>query len=293
MTRLRLAGLAAAALALIPLLAAANDQDDALKLAARVVSFGIGGATVTLHAVPKELPSSVPLPQAALLGSIAYNVATSVNGNVGVVGRPLALYYDAPGNRDAVVRTYDATLRRAGWKVVPQERRFSMPRGGFEIQLPTVYAWCSPGAPLMMVNADLPQADQAALNVHVTTDARSAAVACGEHPQFPYDGFPKSPLPTFSAANGVTIDHSGPALDGTTTGARITSSLGLDAVFESFAKQLRDAGWTPQAAAASPGNRSQTFTKTAEATPYVALLSIYALDATHFVALTDVSSTAL
>jgi hypothetical protein len=36
--------------------------------------------------------------------------------------------------------------------------------------------------------------------------------------------------------------------------------------------------------------RTQTFKKTVDSTPYVALLALYAFDATHYVAVADVSN---
>jgi len=63
----------------------------------------------------------------------------------------------------------------------------------------------------------------------------------------------------------------------------------LPAVFEAFAKQLRDAGWNPGEVTSGSTLRSQTFMKTVDGKAYVALLTIYALDATHDVALADVT----
>ena len=101
----------------------------------------------------------------------------------------------------------------------------------------------------------------------------------------------RSPLPTFTAPSGIRITSSGPATDGTTTAARIESSLGTGAVFDAFAKQLIDAGWAAASASiGTPATRTQTFKKTVDGTPYVTLLALYALDATHFVALADVSN---
>jgi hypothetical protein len=301
MTRLRLAGLVAAALCALPLAAAASDQDDALKLAQRIASRGgFVDATVTLHAVPKDLPASIPLPKATLIGSVVETVRQgsymtvsgggSSVGNTMVVTQPTMLYYDAPAGRDAAVSGYEAALAQAGWKPAPDIRqRFPIPQGGFSLPFPQTKQWCSPGEPrtaLSVANAQ----DATGFDVSIASSDRGTAFLCSDAPS-PFGDFSRrSPLPTFTAPPGVTITSSGPASDGSTTGARIESKLGVAAVFGSFAKQLTDAGWTVSGAPAiAPGTRTQAFAKTVDGTRYLALLAIYALDATHFVALADVS----
>ena len=301
MMRLRLAGLVAAAFALLPLTAAATDQDDALKLAQRVASRGgFTEAVVTLHAPPKDLPASIPLPKATLLGSVVETArpggmtagtARTGGATTFTVVRPATLYYDAPAGRDAVIGAYEAALAQAGWKAAPDIRsRFGMPQGGFSLPFPQYKLWCSPSEPrtaLGILNAG----DATGFDLSVASSDRGTAFQCSDAPS-PFDDMARrSPLPTFTAPSGITITASGPATDGTTTAARIESKLGLTAVFTAFAKQLTDAGWTPSGAAASaPAMHTQTFAKTVDGTPYVTLLAIYALDATHFVALADVSN---
>ena len=130
-----------------------------------------------------------------------------------------------------------------------------------------------------------------AIDLGVSTAREGRASLCASENPFSFErSFKPSPLPTFTAAAGITIGGTSQNGDGTTTGARITSALGLPAVFESFAKQLRDAGWTPKTAGNAAGLQSQTFAKTIDGTAYVTLLTIYALDRTHFVALVDVSN---
>ncbi len=303
MMRLRLAGLVAAALALIPIVAAASDQDDALKLAQRVASRGgFSDATVTLHAAPKNFPATVPLPKATLLGSVVevprHGTYTSVSGggtavgNTMVVTQPTMLYYDAPAGRDAAIAAYEAALAQAGWKPAPDaRRRFPMPQGGFTLPFPKLTQYCSPGEPrtaLTIVNAQ----DATGFDLSVLSAGGGVELQCSDGPS-PFDVFlPRSPLPTFTAPAGITIVSSGPASDGSTTGARIESTLGLAAVFKAFAKQLRDAGWAPGTGTSGAGTCTQTFTKTDGGRPYVTLLAVYGLDATHYVALADVSSVA-
>jgi hypothetical protein len=307
MTRLRLAGLVAAASFALPLAAAASDQDDALKLAARIASRGgFTEAVVTLHAVPNDLPASIPLPKATLLGSVVESPrrgwmtgggtatagTTTASGTTFNVVHPATLYFDAPAGRDAVVAAYEAALSQAGWKPAPDiRRRMGMPQGGFSLPFPQYKLWCSPAEPrtaLGILNAD----DATGFDLSIASSDRGTAFQCSDAPS-PFDEvMRRSPLPTFTAPTGVTITASGPASDGTTTAARLESKLGLTAVFGAFAKQLTDAGWTPSGTAASasaPATRAQTFAKTVDGTPYVTLLAIYALDATHYVALADVS----
>ena len=301
MTRLRLAGMVAAVITFVPLAGAASDQDDALRLAQRVASRGgFTEAVVTLHAVPKSLPASIPLPKATLLGSVVETVrrgtfssssgrATTTTTSV-AVGPPVLLYYDAPAGRDATVAAYETALTQAGWKAAPDiRRRFSIPQGGFALPFPAVKIWCSTGEPrtaLYITNAE----DPSGFDLSIASSDRGTAFTCSDAPS-PFDDFTRrSPLPTFTAPPGVKITASGPASDGTTTAARLDSSLGLRPVFEAFAKQLADAGWA--AASASVGTetmRTQTFKKTVDGTAYVTLLAVYALDATHYVALADVS----
>jgi len=299
-TRLRLAGLVAAVITFVPLAAAGADQDDALRLAQRIASRGgFMEATVTLHAPPKSLPSSVPLPKATLLGSVvetARQGAYSTSGGGRVVSNlvattPVMLYYDAPAGRDATVTAYEAALAQAGWKPAPDiRRRFPIPQGGFTITFPTIKMWCSAGEPrtaISITNAD----DTSGFDLSVASLNRGAAFQCSDAPS-PFDDFVRhSPLPTFIAPAGITITSSGPPSDGSTTAARIESSLGTGAVFDAFAKQLTDAGWAAASASiGTPATRAQTFKKTVNGTPYVTLLALYALDATHFVAVADVSN---
>jgi len=296
MTRAALALGFCASLALAPACAGASDAGDALELAARIAAHGAGEAKVYLHAVPPDFAPSVPLPHATLLGSVVPSGSGFSAGfmriDVANVAYPVALYYDAP-DRGAVVSAYESALGASGWKRVADfTSRLPFQSGGFTMQIPHNDMWCAPGsAPQTMVSVQQPVDDASALTVDVSTGT-SVAMLCGNAGMpFPLNlSYPKSPLPTFTGRDGVGITSGGPAIDGTTTGARITSSLGLAAVFETFAKQLRDAGWSPAQPAASPATRSQTFTKTVDGKPYTALLTVYTLDATHYVALTDVST---
>lgn len=305
--RLRLAGLVAAVFALAPFAAAASDQDDALKIASRIASRGgFTEAVVTLHALPKDLPASIPLPKATLLGSVVESPraggltggstttgSTTTGTTMVTVAHPTTLYFDAPVGRDAVVAAYEASLSQAGWKVAPDIRqRMGMPQGGFSLPFPQYKLWCSPSEPrtaLAILNAD----DATGFDVSVASSNRGTAFQCSDALSPLDEGMWRSPLPTFTIPSGVTITASGPASDGTTTAARLESKLGLIAVFSAYAKQLTDAGWTPSGTAATASaraTRTQTFAKTVDGTPYVTLLAIYALDATHYVALVDVSN---
>ena len=300
MTRLRLAGLVAAAFALVPLVAAASDQDDALRLAQRIASrSGFVDATVTLHAVPKDFPATIPLPKATLLGSVVETVRrgtfmSSSGGNtVGttmVVTQPVMLYYDAPAGRDAAVTAYEATLMQAGWKPAPDiQRRFPIPQGGFSLPFPTIKLWCSPAEPRAAPSITNAQ-DASGFDLSVASSDRGTAFQCSDGPS-PFDDFRRrSPLPTFTAPAGVTITASGPTSDGSITAARIESALGIRAVFDAFAKQLIDAGWAAGASMGTDTTRTQTFKKTVDGTAYVTLLALYALDATHYAAVADVSN---
>jgi hypothetical protein len=303
MSALRLAGTVAAILSVVPLAAAASDQDDALKLAQRAASFdGYSQVAARLHALPAALPSSIPLPSATLLGSIAPvdaprpRPAGRSATTVTYASRPLSLYYETP-NRDATLAAYKTALTTAGWKRLDLAQRMPIPQGGFVQELPQFDAWCSPGDGATAITIGAPRFDATALNLNVTVSSAGSqhgslcATGADGVAGAIFEQFRKaSPLPPFSATSGVAIDYSGPASDGSTSGARITSSLGIAAVFESFAKQLRDAGWVPQGDRGSGAVRAQTFAKTVDGTPYIALLAIYPVDATHFLALADVSN---
>ena len=267
---------------------AATPDEATQRFMQRLASFGGVHATVVMGKLPDGLPAGLPLPNATLLGSVAQNRMMGMNGAMQVVARPVTLYYDVPGDRDAVLRAYADALRGAGWKLSDIEKRMPFRQGGFAMTYPHTEMWCSAGEKPTILNVFASPEDRAALDVSVSTAQQGAAMLCSGG--FPFGEVPTSPLPTFSAANGMTIEHAGPATDGTTTGARIVSSLGLTAVFDAFAKQLRDAGWAASVATGAPTLRSQTFTKTVDGKNYVTLLSIHALDPTHYVALTDVSS---
>jgi|GEM_PF-2840630 len=300
--RLRLAGLVAAVIAFVPLAASASDQDDALRLAQRIASRGgFTDTVVTLHAPPKDFPASIPLPKATLLGSVVETMRLSSRvisggsidgaGTTFNVSHPVTLYYDAPSGRDATVTAYENALKGAGWKPAPDfAKRFPIPQGGFALPFPRFHQWCSPAqmrTAVTIVNAQEPSG----FDLSIASASQGVDLQCSEGPS-PFDAFVhRSPLPTFTAPSGITITASGPASDGTTTGARIESNLGLRTVFEAFAKQLGDAGWTAASGSIStPTTRTQTFKKTVDGTPYVTLLAVYALDATHYVALADVSN---
>jgi hypothetical protein len=308
MSGLRLAGTVAAALMIVPVYASASDQDDALRLAQRLATMGgVMRATVALHALPKNFPSSVPLPKATLLGSVSdetqsagarpsTRVSAVSGGTAGwtvAPSRPVALYYET-ADRAATVTAYDNALRAAGWTQLDMAKSFPFPRGGFvSTEFPRYDAWCSPGPPETALVISTPARDATALDVSVTAEDGAGQGACkalsGPEAMFA-EMMRRSPLPALNASSGVTIERGGPATDGSTSGARVTSSLGLAAVFESFAKQLRDAGWALRSDAGSSGVRAQTFAKTVDGTPYVVLLTVYPLDATHYVALIDLSN---
>ncbi len=300
MTGARLAGIVAAAFAIVPLAAAASDQDDVLRLAQRAVSpGGMESVSILLRALPASLPSPLPLPQATLLGSVtreprarpAHSRSSSAGVVVTVAGS-ISLYYDAP-NRDATVNVYRDALRTAGWRNIDLSRQIPFQQGGFSMSVPRFDFWCSPGASPVVVNLNLPDGDATAIDIGVSTNRDGPTNLCARENPFSFERmFRPSPLPTFTAARGVEIGGTSQNGDGTTTGARITSSLGLPAVFETFAKQLRDASWTPKATSSAAGLQSQTFAKTIDGTAYVTLLTLYALDATHYVALVDVSNVA-
>jgi hypothetical protein len=314
MTRLRLAGLVAAAIVFVPFAAAASDQDDALRLAQRIASRGgYVDASVTLHALPKDFPASIPLPRATLLGSVVQSISqsaaarargripgatmttrTTTTNTVGatataVVVQPVTLYYEAPAGRDATVAAYEAALAQAGWKAAPDiMSRMPIPQGGFRLPFPQITVWCSPAEPRAALNI-VDAEDAAGFDLSVSASDRGTAFQCGDASS-PFEVFQwqRSPLPTFTTPNGVRMTASGPAGDGTTTAARIESSLGIRAVFDAFAKQLTDAGWAASAGTGTETVRTQTFKKTVDGTPYITLLTLYALDATHYAALADV-----
>jgi len=297
--KMRLTGLVAAAFALVPLAAVANDTDDALRLAQRSVSpAGIETVSILLHALPASLPSPLPLPQATLLGSVTRDLRArprttggSQSFSVSVSSRgSIALYYDAP-NRTATAKSYEDGLRNAGGRNLDLTARIPFQSGGFAMSTPRFDFWCSPGTSPFVVNVNLPDGDATAIDISVSSNGEGRSNVCTGADPFSFERmFKPSPLPTFTAAAGVEIGGASQNGDGTTTGARITSSLGLPAVFETFAKQLRDAGWAPRAANAASGLQSQTYAKAVDGTAYVTVLTIYALDTTHYTALVDVSN---
>ncbi len=284
MKRLRPAGMVAALVAVIPIAAWASDTDDALKLAGRIASHGMQSSAVTLHALPADFPRTIPLPNATLLGSVAERPAqtsASFGTTITVSAHGSSLYYDAV-DRDTVLAAYADTLRTAGWL---EHRSPLAGQGGFATRMPDLAIWCRAGDhPAEIVV--LPGADPTAIIVDVQAGAHTARMLCDADQFMP--ALRPSPLPTFVAAPGVTMEAAGPATDGTTTAARLASALAAPAVFDSFAKQLVGAGWTPRAKDQAHGLVSQTFAKTVDGVRYVALLSLYALDATRYVAIADV-----
>jgi hypothetical protein len=286
MTVRRLIGSVAALLALIPLAASASDLDDALKLAGRVATYGFQATTVTLHRPPADFPDWIPLPKASLLGSLVSEPVRQRTGTVIQAGRSTALYFDAPVDRASVLSAYREALRAAGWTERPRFPGMPQP-GGFVTDVPQFTQWCLSGAHPGVLTV-LTGADAGAITLQVQTDPSTAREACTA--ENPFGLRLVSPLPRFEPVAGLTIDHAGPTNDGTTTGARITSSLGGAAVYDAFAKQLSSAGWKSARGAVTTGLYTGTFTKTVDGKPYVALLTVHALDATHYVALTDVST---
>lgn len=284
----RLIGFVAALIVLLPPAARASDLDDALKLAGRVASYGIESTTVALHRVPDGFPPWIPLPKATLLGSMVMNPVPVQSGTIVRAGRPVALYFDVPADRAAVMTAYRAALRTSGWTERPRFPGMPQGGGGFVRDFPEFTQYCLAGDhPAVLVV--LAGNDPNAITLQVETQPSPAREACSGTDRFG----PRfvSPLPRFEPVAGLTIDSAGPATDGTTTGARITSSLGGAAVYDAFARQLTNAGWTRRDTAGSTNALyTATFTKTVDGKPYVALLAIYTLDATHYVALTDVST---
>ena len=278
--RLRPAGMVAALIAACPIVASASDTGDALKLAGRIAGFGLRSSTVVLRALPAQFPRTIPLPHATLLGSVIDRDARSSGS---VVSRSAVLYYDA-ADRGAVLRAYAGMLRRAGWV---EHRLPLLAHGGFTTTtVPGLDQWCRQGnvAAGIVVQSGV---DRTALTLRVETAPPAVRVECGTVvPEAPV-----SSLPLFTRPPGVTIDASARS-NQTTTTARLTSALAAAAVFDAFAKQLIAAGWAPRARADAQTLISQTFTKTAGGVQYVALLSLYGLDATHSIATVDVADVA-
>jgi hypothetical protein len=180
MTRLRLAGLVAAAIAFLPFAAGASDKDDALKLAEHMAS----GATVLLRAAPPQFPASIPLPNAALLGSASYPLAgDAADASRWLQSNRVVLYFDTP-NRAAAMTAYEDALRAAGWKKADMTRRFSLPLGS-PIRIPPLLAWCSPEKPATTVGIGLPESMASAVTLTVAVGGPIGNLACGEGPMFP------------------------------------------------------------------------------------------------------------
>ena len=272
-------------------LAAASDGDDALRLAQRAAfPSGYGHVDVLLHALPKELPAAVPLPSASLLGSVVrYSPASERGyGSAVIYSQPMvALFYDVPGDRNEVLGAYERRLAAGGWKAIDPTRTFPGEQGGFVRQLPDVHQWCSGDTPPSAVTFTAPSGAPHALDVSFVKGSPGTRMMCERNSFF--DAIPKSPLPTFTQPPGIELHGAGSTTPGWTSGAQLETSLTLPAVFEAFAKQLRDAGWNPGEVTSGSTLRSQTFMKTVDGKAYVALLTIYALDATHDVALADVT----
>ncbi|HTW84638.1 MAG TPA: hypothetical protein VMD91_11260 [Candidatus Sulfotelmatobacter sp.] len=295
--RARVAGVLALVVAVAPLAVRANDADDALRLAQRLAERGMRTAHVRLHALPPGLPAGLPLPAAPLLASVVTeppaNETSPFGGfTFGARGDDTTLFYDAP-DRAAVVAAFEGALTSAGWSRSPGFAAFAqlLPRGGFPLQLPDSgnRIWCSPGAHATTVTVTQPAGDPRALDIGIGT-ALAGPISLCTPPAGNASPF-ASPLPSFTAPAGVTFIASGPATDGSTSGASIVSSLGLDGVFAGLAAQLQGAGWAPGDQAHSATLRAQRFTKTVDGQAYVTLLTLEALDATHFVALVDATPT--
>jgi hypothetical protein len=175
MIGLRLAGLVAAVF--VPFAAAASDQDDALKLAAHMAP----GATVLLRVAPPQFPTSIPLPNAVLLGSASYPQADpAANASRWLESNRVVLYFDTP-NRAATMPAYEESLRVAGWKKADMTRRFSLPPGS-PLTIPQLLAWCSPEKPATTIAIGLPERMASAITLTVMVGGPLGKLACGEGP---------------------------------------------------------------------------------------------------------------
>ena len=292
MTGLRRAAIVAACAVVLPMAARADDGSDALELARRIASQFGATTTIALHALPSPFPTGVPLPNATLLGSTTQSLRPPrmIGGTPSVSGPQTSstLYYTA-ADRTTVLDAYRASLTGAGWKQRDPTRGFPF-QGGFTPNLPDFQFWCN-AASTATIFLRRAVEDPTGFDVSVST-ATGRQMQCSENGPFGAAEamMPKPVLPKFTQPAGVTIDASGPATDGTTTAARLTSTLGLSAVFDAFASQLRAAGWNAGDRAAGTTVSAQTFTKTVDGTAYTAMLSIEVLDGTHYVAIADVSA---
>lgn len=284
----RIIGLSALA-ALLPLTAAAAD-DAATRLLQRIASHGVVAAHVYVGAMPPAFTTTVPLPKAALLGSVTHDPLsdTGFGGILSNAASSVALYYETP-TREATVSAYESVLAAAGYK--KNDQHFPFGRGGFAPSLPGLPStWCGPNSQAVSISQPQVSADGIDLTLYAANDKNTAMdMMCNAN------GFmdmaqrmmPKSPLPDLKPPAGMTVEGTSFPSPGGPTSARVTSTAGIAATLDAFAKQFVAAGWVADPASGSAAARVQSFHKTIDAQPYAAALMVYRLDATHYTAIAD------
>jgi hypothetical protein len=180
------------------------------------------------------------------------------------------LYYTAS---DQQIKSYDDALVAAGWT-----QSELLGRGGFVSNgSGSVTIYCRKGSPAITTSVN---GEPQHFLISISSGKASDAVCSGGNFMSVIKTLSPSvdaPLPSLRAPQGATMQAEFPTAALGRTGARITSSSGVQTLLDAFAAQFVSAGWTAGSKASANGIAMQTFSYTGKKRNWECALSIYAV----------------
>ena len=222
------------------------------ELLERVVGSELGSpltrTTVLVRQVPADLGFALP-PNSRVVGSV---ITTSKNPDF---PGGASVYFDTRLSPAEVSSYFARVLGRAGWKVFPQGPGGPSLSGGFLPSEPVgnqTYYRQKPDQRLMISARAVGNVTQVWLVRYNETNLSQQLLAAAQGSEAMFSQLPKLRAPEGSV---VSPRGGGSSGDNVTQNANIESKLSRKALFDHYAAQLRQAGWTLQ-------NRADTGTLT-------------------------------
>jgi hypothetical protein len=242
---------------------------------------GAGSAEVYVGKTPPGI-GNIPMPNVKPVGSTLVR-------QMGVTGSPSAytVYYDLS---NAQLQSYLRRLKSNGWT---SQAFPTGAMGGFgESAFSGMALLCKTGAGILSIMAAPPAPNQVTI-FGTTQSGPSCPIAEGLQTQT--DLAQRSPLPQFTAPEGVVMQPGTPGITGSpsTSGASLVTNIPLPALLDAFSAQLTKNGWTeaPSSATDALGSRSFTLTDSS-GQHWQAVMTIYrsAIQPDHYYSYIDLTN---
>jgi hypothetical protein len=192
---------------------------------------GTEGTTVLIGALPESLPLELPIPEGSRV--IGSTIRDQQMGGTEVI-------LDVDLAPDAVLTFYLERLLQAGWEEAPQQSY----GGGFvSASWPTATFCLNQDEAQIYISAFEMPGKGADVRLNIQSPVQYSA--CDPQLYGPYDEG-SAMIPELSTPQGTVVESGGSSSgDGTAdTSASMTTDLSPAELVESYADQLREAGWT-------------------------------------------------